>query len=45
LTTRSSAGGVIGDTDEIGAGCADTIAAMRLVRDDPENARLPVAIS
>jgi hypothetical protein len=41
----SSAGGVTRVTDEIGSGCDETIAAMRLVRLSPLKARWPVAIS
>ena len=45
LTTRSSAGGVIGDTAEIGAGSSFMIDEMSEAWLAPENAFLPVAIS
>ena len=45
VTTWSSAGGITGWTDEIGGGCDERIAAIRLVFDLPSKARRPVAIS
>ena len=45
FTTWSSAGGIIGWTDEIGGGCDARIAAIRLVFDLPSKARRAVAIS
>ncbi len=45
FTTWSSAGGITGWTEEIGGGCVERIAAIRLVFDLPSNARRAVAIS
>ncbi len=43
--TRSSAGGVIGEIDEAGAGLSFRIEPIRLAWLLPANAFLPVAIS
>jgi hypothetical protein len=45
LTTRSSAGGVIGCSCAIGGGSVVKMAAIKLARLFPLNAGLPVAIS
>jgi hypothetical protein len=44
-TTWSSAGGITGWTDAMGAGGDERMAAIRLVLDLPSKARRPVAIS